>query len=273
MDLYTRTSYQLARQLTLNYSTSFSKSSQLFDKSIRQHIFAIYGLVRVADEIVDTYGGSDCEPILNELEQHTIQSLESGFSPNPLVHAFATTAKEFGITEELIQPFFESMRMDVAPQDYSESLYKKYIHGSAEVIGLMCLRVFCNNDTKYQQLADGAMALGSAYQKVNFLRDMKADYDERGRVYFPGVTFGTFNEEQKDLIILDIQKDFASAREAVKKLPHSARRAVSLSFDFYSALLHKLERTPASKIKAGRIRISNVKKLQIFLAHSKAGAA
>jgi phytoene synthase len=265
MDLYTETSFQLAKQLTINYSTSFSKSSQLFDNSIRHHIFAIYGLVRVADEIVDTYKGTDATAILDELEAHTMNALTSGFSPNPLVHAFVTTARQYGIDKSLIAPFFESMRMDLTPQTYTQSLYETYIHGSAEVIGLMCLKVFCDHDSKYQTLEAGAKALGAAYQKVNFLRDMKADFDERGRVYFPNVEYETFDDAQKDVIISDIKKDFEIARQAVAELPANSRSAVSLSFALYSELLTKLEKTSADKIKKGRVSVSATRKLQLLV--------
>jgi len=273
MEQYTQTSYQLARTVTLNYSTSFSKSSQLFSSDIRDHIYAIYGLVRVADEVVDTYLGKDRAEVITEFEKHTLQSLKTGFSPNPLVHAFVTTAKRYGIGRELIEPFFKSMRMDIEPKTYTPELYSDYIYGSSEVIGLMCLKVFCDNESQYGKLEAGAKALGSAYQKVNFLRDLKADYDELGRVYFPGVNFETFDDEQKDAIVKDIKKDFKKAQPAVAKLPKNARKAVALSFAYYSELLNKLERTSAEKIKARRVRVGGIKKLQLFLKqHIKLGA-
>jgi len=265
MELYTKTSYKLARTVTLDYSTSFSKSSQLFGGDIRDHIYAIYGLVRVADEVVDTYSGNDKLEIIKELEAHTLQALKTGFSPNPLVHAFITTARRFAIGRNLITPFFKSMQMDIEPKTYTSKLYETYIYGSAEVIGLMCLKVFCNDEAQYIKLEGGAKALGSAYQKVNFLRDMKADYDELGRVYFPGVAFDTFDDKQKAVIVKDIKKDFTKAQAAITKLPTSARAAVALSFAYYSELLNKLEQTPADTIKAGRVRVNNAKKLQLLI--------
>jgi len=267
MELYTQTSYKLARTVTLDYSTSFSKSSQLFSSDIQDHIYAIYGLVRIADEVVDTYKGKDSLEVINALEAEVLQSLKTGFSPNPLVHAFVTTAKKYAITRDLITPFFKSMRMDITPKTYTPKLYAAYIYGSAEVIGLMCLKVFCNNDAAYLKLEAGAKALGAAYQKVNFLRDIKADYDERGRVYFPGVTYDSFNDEQKDAIIKDIKNDFKKAQPAVTKLPANARAAVGLSFTYYLELLNKLEKTPAEKIKTGRVRVNNAKKLQLLIKH------
>lgn len=265
MEQYTKTSYRLARTVTLDYSTSFSKSSKLFSRDIRNHIYAIYGLVRVADEIVDTYKGKDMAQVLNDLEATTLQSLKTGFSSNPLVHAFVHTAQRYGIGADLIKPFFKSMRMDIDPIEYTATLYEEYIYGSSEVIGLMCLKVFCDNEAEYTKREAGAKALGSAYQKVNFLRDMKADYDERGRVYFPGIRFEEFNDYQKDAIVKDIKKDFKKAKIAVAQLPTNARTAVALSFAYYSELLNKLERTSAEKIKAGRIRVNNTKKLQLLV--------
>jgi len=265
MELYTKTSYKLARTVTLDYSTSFSKSSKLFSSDIRDHIYAIYGLVRVADEVVDSYTGKDTLEILNELEAHTLQALKTGFSPNPLVHAFVTTAQKYRIGRDLITPFFKSMRMDVEPKTYTSTVYETYIYGSAEVIGLMCLKVFCNDEAQYAKLEAGAKALGAAYQKVNFLRDMKADYDELGRVYFPGVIFETFDDKQKVAIVKDIKRDFKKAQAAITKLPTNSRAAVALSFAYYSELLNKLEQTPAETIKAGRVRVNNAKKLQLLV--------
>jgi len=265
MELYTKTSYKLARTVTLDYSTSFSKSSKLFSSDIRDHIYAIYGLVRVADEVVDSYTGKDTLEILNELEAHTLQALKTGFSPNPLVHAFVITAQKYSIGRDLITPFFKSMRMDVEPKTYTSTVYETYIYGSAEVIGLMCLKVFCNDEAQYTKLEAGAKALGAAYQKVNFLRDMKADYDELGRVYFPGVIFETFDDKQKVAIVKDIKRDFKKAQAAITKLPTNSRAAVALSFAYYSELLNKLEQTPAGTIKAGRVRVNNAKKLQLLV--------
>lgn len=272
MELYTKTSYQVARKVTLNYSTSFGKSSKLFSKSIRHHIYAIYGLVRVADEVVDTYKGKDMGRVIKELEAHTMQAVKTGFSPNPLVHAFAVTARRYGIGRDLIRPFFKSMQMDIKPKVFGSHLYALYIYGSAEVIGLMCLKVFCDDPAKYKQLEQGARALGSAYQKVNFLRDIKADYEERGRVYFPGISYEKFNDRQKNIIIKDIKKDFKQARQAVVQLPKNARAAVALSYVYYTELLKKLEHAPTEKITGGRIRISNPKKVALLVkTRSKRG--
>lgn len=269
MELYTQTSYELSKRLTLNYSTSFSKSTQLFPSSIQKHIFAIYGLVRIADEIVDTYAGKDSATLLDELEAETYRAIKTGYSTNPIVHSFAISAKEFDITATLIKPFFESMRMDLTPITFTQAKYKKYIHGSAEVIGLMCLKIFCaGNSKQYDQLVPGAQALGSAYQKVNFLRDIASDYKDRGRVYFPGVSFETFNDEIKMRLVEDIQKEFITASIYIQDLPESARKAVSLSYEYYLRLLNTIEKTSAETLKTTRVRVSNTVKTRLLITQS-----
>lgn len=257
MNLYDDVAYELSQRITLAYSTSFSSSTKLFPRALRPHIYAIYGLVRIADEVVDTYRGDDRQTILKKLENEVYDALQRGYSANPIVHSFTQTARAYGIKKELIAPFFASMTMDVRPEVYTQKKYETYIYGSAEVIGLMCLRVFLDGDTAaYKRLEGGARALGSAYQKVNFLRDIAADYKELGRVYFPGVSFDTFNDEVKAVLIYDIENDFKRARGAIAKLPKESRRAVELSLAYYNELLEKLKRTPASVIKRQRIRVN-----------------
>lgn len=265
MELYTKTAYQLSEQLTKNYSTSFSLSSKLFDKKIRRHIYAIYGLVRVADEIVDTYRGSDASTELSNLLTETKKALKTGYSTNPIVHAFAVTAREFSIGSSLIDPFFESMKTDLAQERLDKKSYARYIYGSAEVVGLMCLRVFVNDDSKYKSLRAGAQALGSAYQKVNFLRDLKADYDELGRTYFPGLDFESFNDEDKRLIIEDIETDFRASISALEKLPSTSRRAVAASFMYYQSLLMVLKKASPEDIKQNRLSTSKARKAYLYL--------
>lgn len=265
MELYTSTSYQLSRQLTLRYSTSFSKSSELFSAVIRPHIFAIYGLVRIADEIVDTYRGKQTARLLDALEEETYASLGLSYSTNPIVHAFAQTANTYGITKQLIAPFFESMRMDLKKKSFTKKEYDRYIYGSAEVIGLMCLRVFVGgNDAAYAKLEDGARALGSAYQKVNFLRDVASDVSERGRVYFPGVDYDTFSEAQKQAIIADIRSDFDQAKLSLAQLPKGAQKAVKLSYEYYNELLRMLDRASIETIKSRRLRVPAARKLALY---------
>jgi 15-cis-phytoene synthase len=266
MELYTEVAYENSRHLTLRYSTSFGISSRFFDSSIQPHIYAIYGFVRIADEIVDTYAGHDAAELLDDLEQRAYTAIKSGYSTDLIVHAFALTARQFDITKELIAPFFDSMRMDLNPRSYTDADYMKYIHGSAEVVGLMCLKVFVkDNPSEYKKLQKGAAALGSAYQKVNFLRDMAADYKNLGRLYFPGMSFDAFGDNKKVQIISDIKKDFAAAYPALQQLPTGARKATLMSYQYYTALLNKLEKTPAHIIKEKRIRIPAVKKASLLV--------
>lgn len=265
MELYTATSYELSRLLTIRYSTSFSTSSKLFSAHIRPHIYAIYGLVRIADEIVDTYQGADAASKLDALEAEVDEAMRVQYSTNPIVHSFALTAVSYGIEKDLITPFFESMRTDLTAKTFSKKAYKTYIYGSAEVIGLMCLKVFCEQDDNlYASLEKGASALGAAYQKVNFLRDIASDHQERGRVYFPGVTFESFSEEDKLAIIEDIEADFTAAAPALEKLPANAKSAVSLSAAYYTELLNALRLTPAALIKVKRVRVSDSKKFKLL---------
>lgn len=266
MELYDKVAYENSKHLTLSYSTSFGMSSRLFPKNMQRHIYAIYGLVRIADEIVDTYKGVDAATLLDDLEAMTYATIKSGYSTNPVVHAFARTAALYGIDKTLIAPFFASMRMDLHPQTYTPDNYQKYIHGSAEVVGLMCLKVFLDGDEKrYSELRDGAAALGSAYQKVNFLRDMAADYKELGRLYFPGVDYDDFDEAAKREIIHDIKQDFEKALPALRELPVSSRRATMMSYVYYSELLKKLEETPAATIRTTRIRLPSHRKFVLMI--------
>lgn len=266
MDLYNETTRAMSRELTKRYSTSFGWATKLVDIEIRDDVYAIYGLVRVADEIVDTYEGSDARELLDTLETETYDAIERGFSTNPVVHAFQLTANTYGISKTLIRPFFASMRVDIAPpKHFTQKAYETYIYGSAEVVGLMCLKVFVGGDAKqYSVLKTGASRLGSAFQKVNFLRDFAADSHHLGRVYFPNVTNKWLDEAEKAAIIADIQTDFLAAKPYISALPSNARTAVAVSFTYYSALLDKLVHTPASTICTKRVRISNVRKLWLL---------
>ncbi len=266
MDQYTSTSYALSRQLTLRYSTSFGQSSKILSRDIRKHVFAIYGLVRVADEIVDTYTGNDKASVLNSLENEVYNSITTGFSTNPIVHAFVDTVRSFDIPKKFITSFFSSMRMDIKKKRFTQKEYETYIYGSAEVIGLMCLKVFTHEDKSlFLELEPAARALGAAYQKVNFLRDIASDYIERGRIYFPGVEFKTFNESAKSKLIKDIKNDFKIARSAFAKLPKNARSAVSLSASYYTELLTRLENTSVQTIKSSRVRVPDAVKLRLLV--------
>ena len=226
-------------------------------------------MVRLADEIVDTYRGDDMAAQLDAFEAEVYGACNIGYSSNPVIHAFALTARLYRIDRSLIGPFFTSMRVDVRRTAYDQIAYEEYIYGSAEVIGLMCLKVFCKGDAaQYDTLKDGARALGSAYQKVNFLRDIAADYKELGRLYFPGaVTYDTFNEADKQTIINDIAADFEAAQPSIDQLPTTARDAVRLSRRYYSELLDRIERTPAEALKTTRVRIPNTRKIWLLLPY------
>lgn len=265
MELYTAVCYELSERLTKRYSTSFSLSSRLFDRGIRRHIYAIYGLVRIADEIVDTYRDSDSLERLNNLEVEVARAIEAQYSANPIVHAYAQTARRFAIDSSLLTAFFDSMRMDIDTKSFTKKQYDEYIYGSAEVIGLMCARVFVQGEKEsYESLQTGARALGSAYQKVNFLRDMKSDYEERGRVYFPRVEFDSFSDTDKRTIEEDIEADFAVARQAIDNLPRDAKKAVRASYYYYYALFEDIKHADAETIKTRRLRISSARKMALF---------
>jgi len=264
LELYNKFAQDTARRMTVAYSTSFSSASSLFDKSIRQDIYNIYGLVRLADEIVDTYSGPNQIEMLDRLESDTYASLQTGYSTNLIVQAFIITAQKFNIEADLIAPFFESMRTD-SRDDYKPSQYQQYIYGSAEVVGLMCLSVFVDGQAeRFDKLKPGACALGAAFQKVNFLRDMAADFAQLGRYYFPTGSFDKFDELCKAQIVDDIRQDFAVAKPAIMALPKTARPAVSLAFRYYLELLKKLHATPAEVIKQQRVRVGNINKLRLL---------
>lgn len=267
MDLYDSVSYESAQLLTLRYSTSFGSATKLYPKHIRQHIFAIYGWVRVGDEIVDTYRGKDASERLDAITAETDLTLLTGFSTNPIIHAFARTARIFGINSTLIDPFIESMRMDLSPpkRPLTKKEYKAYIYGSAEVVGLMCLKVFTDGDSEtYERLRPGAEALGSAFQKVNFLRDFAQDVRELGRSYFPHVNAKELSESQKAAIVKDIRHDFTHALVAVAELPADAAPAVRVAAAYYTELLKRLEAAPARTISKDRIRVPDWRKAQIL---------
>lgn len=264
MEQYDRVASQTAKLVTNSYSSSFGMATRLFPLAIRGDIYNIYGLVRLADEIVDTYKGSDARQQLDALEKEVYAALKSGYSTNLIVHAFQLTANKYDIGRELITPFFYSMRLDTEPQKYTQKLYERYIDGSAEVVGLMCLKVFVRNKAEYSHLEPGARALGAAFQKVNFLRDLSADKNELQRSYFPGVSYESFDDAAKSAIVDDIENDFKTARLAISQLPDSARPAVSAAYSYYMRLLLKLKVTPAEELKKKRVRVNNAIKVALL---------
>lgn len=268
IQLFDKTSKEISRKVSLNYSTSFSLGIRLLAKEYRWAVFATYGFVRLADEIVDTFHTFNKERLLKDFKFQTYQAIEEGISTNPVLHSFQLAANQFGITHDLIEPFFNSMEEDLDKQSHDQSSYNDYIYGSAEVVGLMCLKIFCKGDNVlYQSLLPFAQSLGAAFQKVNFLRDIRSDVEERGRVYFPGVDFESFTEHDKMNIIQEVKKDFEHAYKGIIQLPMGCRLGVYTAYIYYLKLLEKIERTTAAEIMNQRIRIPNSQKL-VLLAES-----
>lgn len=265
MQLYSSTCMECSKVITQRYSTSFTLGIKTLNKRFHPSIYAIYGFVRAADEIVDTFHNYDKEFLLEQFRQDTYQAIEKGISLNPVLHSFQQVVNEFNIERELIDAFLHSMEMDLHDQNYNQSLYEEYIYGSAEVVGLMCLRVFVEgDDARYQSLRESARSLGAAFQKVNFLRDMKSDFKDRGRVYFPGVDFTQFDDEAKKKIEDDIQRDFDHALEGIQSLPEGARNGVYLAYKYYLKLFKKISKLPPSRILQERIRIPDPEKMVIL---------
>lgn len=265
LKLYNDTCMECSRLITHRYSTSFSMGIRVFDKKLRLPIYAIYGFVRFADEIVDTFHDYPKAALLEQFRKDTYQSIEAGISLNPVLHAFQQTVNQYGIERELIDAFLDSMAMDLFHNSYEDGMYQEYIYGSAEVVGLMCLRVFCeDNDALYQKLKPSARSLGAAFQKINFLRDMRSDFDERGRVYFPGVDFTKFTNEDKLNIESDIKKDFDDAYLGIIQLPKSARLGVYLAYVYYINLFQKIRKAPAKQITQKRFRVNDGKKVMLL---------
>lgn len=265
VELYNETALKCSKLITQHYSTSFSLGIKTLDDKFHFPIYAIYGFVRYADEIVDTFHDHDKKALLDRFTADTYQSIEEKISLNPVLHSFQLAVNEYKIDHELIAAFLYSMEMDLTEQDYDQENYERYIYGSAEVVGLMCLRVFCEGDnTEYQRLKPMAKSLGAAFQKVNFLRDIKSDFDDRGRIYFPGVDFKNFSEVDKAAIEQDISADFEAALTGIKQLPKGAKMGVYLAYIYYIKLFNKIQNLPSSKILSERIRIPDFKKMVLL---------
>ena len=264
--LFDDLSFEMSRRVTETYSSSFSIAVKMLAPQIQPAIHSIYGFVRFADEIVDTFHGYDKEALLDDFERQVYDAIEKRISLNPILNSFQQTVHDFKIDDEMIAAFLKSMRMDLHKQDYyNVNEYLDYIYGSADVVGLMCLKVFVNgDDEQYDALKDSAMKLGSAFQKVNFLRDIKNDTEVLNRNYFPHVNFEQLSPEVKAEIIQEIEDDFSAAREGISKLPPEARFGVYTAYIYYKKLLSKLKRTPASKILQTRIRVNGTKKLELL---------
>lgn len=263
--IYDKLSFKIAKQTTNDYSTSFSLGIRFLASEIRNPIYGIYGFVRLADEIVDSFHGYKQQEMLVNLKSETFDAISNKISTNPILHAFQAVVNKYNVPLELIEQFLHSMEMDLSPQEFDQSKYEEYILGSAEVVGLMCLKVFVfGNEEKYLQLKPYAMKLGSAFQKINFLRDLKDDYVRLGRTYFPDIDMSGFNQETKNAIEKDIELDFAEGFEGIKQLPYSTRFGVYIAYVYYSGLLKKIKRTDASVILNQRVRIPNSKKFSLF---------
>lgn len=265
-DLYTQTCLEVSAMITRRYSTSFALGIFMLGKEIRSDIYAIYGFVRLADEIVDTYQDKDPARQLALLKEETLRAIESKISFNPVLHAFQHTVNAYHIPLDYILAFLHSMEMDLEEQHYDRNLYETYIYGSAEVVGLMCLKVFCGkNEALFQSLIEPARCLGSAFQKVNFLRDIKSDLEERNRVYFPGLDLSKFSITDKIQIEKEIEDEFNRAQLGINRLPKNSRKGVQLALNYYRGLLKKINASQPQDLLNKRIRISNFRKLQLLL--------
>ena len=264
--IFDKVSEDCSKIVIKEYSTSFYRATKLLSKSIRNDIFNIYGFVRFADEIVDTFHKYPKRKLLDQFEKELWSSIEDKISLNPILNSFQHTVNKYNIETSLIRSFMKSMRMDLDIRRYSSQQdYKEYIYGSADVVGLMCLKVFVSGSKKeYNVLKPYAMSLGSAFQKVNFLRDLKSDSEILNRVYFPNIDMKDFDENSKDKIIEEIEKDFENALKGIVKLPKKARFGVYIAYRYYNKLLKKLKNTPSRDIKESRVRIDNFQKFVVL---------
>lgn len=269
INLFRELSENCSKSATEKYSTSFSSAIRLLHNDLRQPIYNIYGFVRFADEIVDSFHDYNKIELLSEFKRDTYQAIERGISLNPILHSFQLTVNAYNIDHNLIEAFFHSMELDLDKTTYNPDGYKEYIYGSAEVVGLMCLYIFCEGNRElFKELKPGAQALGAAFQKVNFLRDVKADFNQLNRSYFPGVDFNNFTEEMKKEIEDDIALDFKNAYAGLLKLPAKSRFGVFVAYKYYLSLFKKIKRKTSNTILEERVRIPNFGKAVIV---AKAG--
>ncbi len=266
INLFHKVSENCSRITTEEYSSSFSSAIRLLHRDLRKPIYNIYGFVRFADEIVDTFHDFDKKELLNQFKKETYDSIQRGISLNPILHSFQLTVNKYAIPPALIESFFQSMEKDLDRNCYDALGYQEYIYGSAEVVGLMCLLVFCEGDGKlYDSLKPYAQSLGAAFQKVNFLRDIKNDTDLLNRSYFPGVDFGNFTAATKSRIEAEITADFHHAHQGILKLPWKARFGVYVAYKYYLSLFKKIRKTSPARIMESRIRIPNYRKAMILV--------
>lgn len=267
LTLYDKVSFEASKLVTTAYSTSFSRAVSFLDPRIRDAIYSIYGFVRLADEIVDTFHDHDKSGLLEKFERNYYEAVREGISLNPVLNSFQTTVKKYDIDDELIQAFLNSMKLDLSRLEHkSKDETDEYIYGSAEVVGLMCLKVFVDKDESlYRQLKEPARKLGSAFQKVNFLRDLRNDTEDLKRQYFHNLTHNNFTEITKADIITDIENDFNSSLAGMRKLPRNSRLGVIIAFYYYKALLNKIKRVPAERLLEKRIRVSDIGKIFLLV--------
>jgi phytoene/squalene synthetase len=269
VETFNQASYDCSKAVTIKYSTSFSSAIRLLHTDLRTPIYNIYGFVRLADEIVDTFHNHDKNALLQQCKEQTFAAIAQGISLNPILHAFQETVNRYDIDHELIHAFFRSMESDLTENNYDRQGYDEYIYGSAEVVGLMCLYVFCEGEKNlYAKLEQPARALGAAFQKVNFLRDIKADFNDLSRMYFPGCNFHNFTAADKYQIEQDIAQDFQQAIEGIVQLPIKARFGVYVAYKYYYSLFNKIKSTQPAHILQKRIRIPDYHKAYIVLRAS-----
>jgi len=269
VETFNQASYDCSKAVTIKYSTSFSSAIRLLHADLRTPIYNIYGFVRLADEIVDTFHNHDKNTLLQQCKEQTFAAIAQGISLNPILHAFQETVNRYDIDHELIHAFFRSMESDLTENNYDRQGYDEYIYGSAEVVGLMCLYVFCEGEKNlYAKLEQPARALGAAFQKVNFLRDIKADFNDLSRMYFPGCNFHNFTAADKYQIEQDIAQDFQQAIEGIVQLPIKARFGVYVAYKYYYSLFNKIKSTQPAHILQKRIRIPDYHKAYIVLRAS-----
>lgn len=267
IQLYHKVSFELSKKLTKSYSTSFSLGIRAFSEEFRNPIYAIYGYVRAADEIVDSFHGYDKEALMSEFKEETYRAIDRGISTNPIIHSFQIVVNKYNIAKNLIEAFLLSMEMDLNKSSYQRSSYDHYIYGSAEVVGLMCLKVFVNgNEEKYNELLHPAKMLGSAFQKVNFLRDIKSDIDERGRIYLPDVHSNDgIDNSNKKRMEEEVEKEFSEALEGIRNLPQGVKLGVYSAYLYYYFLFKKIKSLDVKELLSARVRISNATKLLLLI--------
>lgn len=264
-EIFDKLSVQCSKMITKRYSTSFSLGIYFLSESIRGPIYSIYGFVRLADEIVDSFHDYDKAVLLSRFKRDCYEAIEEGISMNPVLNAFQEVVNTYQIDHELIELFLQSMEMDLKQEHYTPEKYDQYILGSAQVVGLMCLQVFTGGDkAQYEKLKDAAMKLGSAFQKVNFLRDVNADYYTLSRTYFPNVDLAAFSNMEKKIIEQEIETEFEQALTGIRELPASARNGVYLAYVYYRKLFNKIKSKTAESVMSGRIRISNAHKFGLM---------